>query len=258
MEDNNTNIPGGSTNETPSSPKKPAPEKKVRGRRRLFSDYQYADVKTKSGKTVRRKVYKGKHYGYIIPHDYKKNEAAYIRKIKLTHCLFLLAIIAVWALTSTALNAQGLGAVVYASEIEGYESHVTDVTESSDVTASAIAIFGEKVDVQYFYVLLPYLVCVLPMLLMLMTLVEFVFTGGNRHEQAFMEALTVNLRGQTITLMIAAGVTFIGEVVFIFTNYKVIRSSFTEVGLCALMLCIIGVCILWLGRQEKFKMEEKK
>jgi len=264
MEENKDNVnkvtDGTQPEQSPSSEKKPAPEKKLRGRRRLFSDYRYAEVKNKKGKTVRRKVYQGKHYGYVIPKEYKGREAAYIGKIKLIYALFFIVLAAIWFVTSAAVPAQGLGKVVFVKDLPNYtpaETVSSDVAASSDTAASAAALFGEKVNVQHFYVLLPYLVCALPLLLMLMTLVEFIFTKGNKHEQAFMEALTSNLRGQTITLMIAAAVTAVGETVFIISNFRVILSPFAEVGLIALMLCIIGVCIFWLGKQEKYKMEVK-
>ena len=258
MEDNeNRNITQEQSEERAqesTGKKQPAEKpKKKRGRSRLFDDYQYRDVKNKKGKTVRRKVYTGKHYGYVIPKEYRKNEGAYIRKIKITYVLFLLAVLAVW-LIPHFVNAQSLGTVVYAEEIEGY----VPPAPTSDTVASAQALFGTKIDTQFFYVLLPDLVCALPMLLIGMTLFEFIFTGGNRHEQAFMEALTKNMRGQTIMLMIAAGITAISDVVFIISNYKVIKSPASEVAVFLLMAAIIGICLLWLRTQAKYVMEEEK
>ncbi|MBQ9950195.1 MAG: hypothetical protein IJO93_05695 [Clostridia bacterium] len=198
-------------------------EKELKGRRKLFADYQYRDVKTKKGKTVRRKVYTGEHFGYVIPSEYKKNEKAYIRRIKLTYLGFFLAATLMWILPSFALAPTAFG----------------------------------RSDVNIFYVLVPYMVCALPIMLIFLTLFEFLFTKGNRHERAFMEALTVNLKGQIVTFMISAAVTAISQVIFIILNYQNVKATH-EVGFFVMLLATAAICFFWLRKQEKFPMQAIK
>lgn len=207
--------------------KKKDGEKKLRGRKRLFADYQYREVKSKNGKTKRRKVYTGKHYGYVIPSAYKKNEKGFLNRIKLFYFGILAVLVLLWLVPLTVLEAQGFG---------GY---------------------GNK-DMNFFYVFMPHMVTALPLMLMTMTLVEFVCTRGNRHELAFAEALTKNLRGQTITAMICSGVCAISETIFIILNHNKIASLGRELSIIAIMAGIIVVCIFWLKLQDSLRMEDKK
>ncbi len=214
--------------------KKKAPEKKAkanepRGRRRLFADYRYKEVKNKKGKTVRRKVYTGKYYGFMIPGSYKKNEKEFINRIKLTFSLCFLAIAALWVISGVAIHPLGLGA----GQNTGFSG-------------------------QHFYVLLPYIMCALPIFLMFLTIAEFIFTKGNRHEKAFAEALKQNLKWQTVMEMICALLCLVCEAVFIVINYNEITVFISEFALIIFMAAIIAVSLFWLRMQDGLPMEVKK
>lgn len=242
--DENTNIEEKTAAEavetkTPETGKKdgePKTQKKAsgkkanepRGRRRLFADYRYKDVKNKKGKTVRRKVYTGKYYGFMIPGSYKKREKEFINRIKLFFSLCFAAIAILWVLAGALIHPLGLGA--------GQDTGFTG---------------------QHYYVLLPYIVCALPIFLMFMTVVEFIFTRGNRHEKAFAEALKQNLKWQTVMAMICALLCLVCEVIFIIINYNEISAFIHEFALILFMAAIAGVCFFWLKLQDGLRMEVK-
>lgn len=224
-----TGEKGGESKQKKNATEKKAKANEPRGRRRLFADYRYKEVKNKKGKTVRRKVYTGKYYGFMIPGSYKKNEKEFINRIKLTFSLCYLAISALWVLSGVAIHPLGLGA----GQSTGFSG-------------------------QHFYVLFPYIMCALPIFLMFLTIVEFIFTKGNRHEKAFAEALKQNLKWQTVMEMICALLCLICEAVFIVINYNEITDFIYEFTLIIFMAAIVAVSLFWLKMQDGLPMEVKK
>ena len=219
-------------NETESkknNTKKKAEKNQLHGRRRLFADYQYKEYTNKKGKTKRKKVYTGQYYGYVIPKQERKNEAAYLGKIKLIYSVIWVLMVAMWVLASSVTNAMGLG---YKGDT-GFQG-------------------------QHFYVLLPYLCGALPLMLSIMTIIEFIFTKGNKHERAFAESLKQNLKGQTITALVCGVLTILSETLFVFLNFKQIISINNEIILVIFMAAYSAISVIWLRFQASFPMEEKR
>lgn len=206
-----------------------------RGRRKYFSDYPFQDIPKKNGKgTKSRRVYAGNYYSYVIPEDYKDSPDTFVNRIKGFYAVISIIAVALWALGSFL----------------GAGSH----TEST------------------FYVVGPYIILVLPVVLILFTVVEFLFTKNRKYERVFADALSKKLRMKTVFTMIGSGFCAVTEAVYLVikacekqiegglisvaaANGQELVSIWYDIGYIALFIALGFLAYFFLKLQDSLKIE---
>ncbi len=173
-----------------------------KGRKKYFSDYPFQDVPKKSGDgTKRRRRYAGEHYSYVIPEDYKDSPDTFRARIKGFYAVITFLMAALWVAGSFVRTAGHTEGTVY-------------------VTVS-------------------YVIMAIPIVLILFTMVEFLFTKNPLYERAFADALTKNLRAKTIFAMICAGFCIVTEAIYLVT--KITAGAITEGNIAVDAIDTLGI-----------------